>query len=176
MLSVRHFPFDRQSCLSILIIFSCTFFLLSSFNSNLTYLITIRTSHDFFFKRKLVNWRKLNSNIEKPNIKYYKLDQKHSSWILIKEEGNQKRKYDLRVGFNDTFKVDNPILSVVSGSNGRNGRKVRNFISKEVIIVLEIYKTLIRPYIEYCCQSWAPVARHGDWSDIGDMEIGVILE
>ena len=58
-------------------------------------------------------------------------------------------------------KADNYILSIVSRVNGRIRWIVRNFISRETNVILEIYKTLIRPHIEYCTQAWATVSRHG---------------
>ena len=65
----------------------------------------------------------------------------------------------------DIFKAGNHILSIVSKANGMIGWMVSN-ISKEVKVVLKIYKTLKRPHIEYCTQAWAPVLRHRNWSVI----------
>ena len=59
--------------------------------------------------------------------------------------------------FDDTLKANNHIS--LSG-NGMIGWMFRNFISREANIVLKIYTTPIRPYIEYCTRVWAPVLRH----------------
>ena len=40
----------------------------------------------------------------------------------------------------------------------------RNIISREKSIMLRVYKTLIRPHLEYCVQLWNPAAEHGNWS------------
>ena len=37
-----------------------------------------------------------------------------------------------------------------------------NLISREKSLMLRIYKTLIRPHLEYCVQLWNPVAEHGN--------------
>ena len=47
---------------------------------------------------------------------------------------------------------------------------IRNFISWKADVVLKIYKTLIKPYIEYCSQAWTPVLRHGNWNVILRLE------
>ena len=42
----------------------------------------------------------------------------------------------------------------------------RNIANKEKTVMLNIYKTLIRPKLEYCVQIWNPKACHGNWSII----------
>ena len=76
---------------------------------------------------------------------------------------------DIKVGFNDTFKADNRILSIVPRVNKMIGWMVRNFISREAN-VFEIYKTLIRPHIDYNTQFLSPVLRHGNCSVISSLE------
>ena len=51
------------------------------------------------------------------------------------------KKYGQGVGFDDTFKADNRILSIVSRANGMIGWMIRNFISMEANVILKIYKT-----------------------------------
>ena len=46
----------------------------------------------------------------------------------------------------------------------------RNIISKEKSVMLNIYKSLIRPNLEYCVQLWNLTARHGNWSTILSIE------
>ena len=36
--------------------------------------------------------------------------------------------------------------------------------------MLRVYKTIIRPHLEYCTQLWSPVAGHGNWSSIIELE------
>ena len=40
--------------------------------------------------------------------------------------------------------------------------------NKEVI--LPIYKTVIRHLLEYCTQLWSPIAEHGNWALILELE------
>ena len=36
--------------------------------------------------------------------------------------------------------------------------------------MLNIYKTIVRPHLEYCAQLWSPPAQHGNWSMIIALE------
>ena len=36
--------------------------------------------------------------------------------------------------------------------------------------MLNIYKTLIRPHLEYCVQVWSPYPRYGNWETIKSIE------
>ena len=38
------------------------------------------------------------------------------------------------------------------------------------MILTRIYKTIIRPKLEYCVQLWNPAACHGNWSNILELE------
>ena len=46
----------------------------------------------------------------------------------------------------------------------------RNLINKDRSVMLPVYKTLIRPHLEYCVQLWNPVPEHGNWSLILKLE------
>ena len=48
-------------------------------------------------------------------------------------------------------------------ANGMIGWKIRKFISRETNIAFKMYKTLIKPHIEYCTMALAPVSIHGNW-------------
>ena len=42
----------------------------------------------------------------------------------------------------------------------------RNLLERDSVILTHIYKTIIRPKLEYCVQLWNPEACHGNWSTI----------
>ena len=46
----------------------------------------------------------------------------------------------------------------------------RSVICRSPKVMLNIYKTLVRPHLEYCVQLWAPVPHHGNWSLIMGIE------
>ena len=50
------------------------------------------------------------------------------------------------------------------------GWMVRNFILSEINVVLKIYKSFKRSYIEYCTQAGAPVSKHRNWCVILRLE------
>ena len=58
------------------------------------------------------------------------------------------------------------INSCVNKANQMICLIARNLISREKSLMLRIYKTLIRPNLEYCVQLWNPVHEHGNWSVI----------
>ena len=47
---------------------------------------------------------------------------------------------------------------------------MRNLISREKLLMLHIYKTLICPHLEYCIQLWSPAPGYGNWSMILKIE------
>ena len=61
-----------------------------------------------------------------------------NKFFKINWKTKKNEKYDLRVGFDDTFTANNYILSIVSWDNGMIGRMVKNFISKETNVFKNI--------------------------------------
>ena len=46
----------------------------------------------------------------------------------------------------------------------------RSLISKNRLVMINVYKTLVRPHIEYAVQLWNLPAVHGNWNNIMELE------
>jgi len=46
-------------------------------------------------------------------------------------------------------------LSAVSKANRILGMIKRNFVDRSKETILLLYKSLVRPHLEYCCQVWS---------------------
>ena len=46
----------------------------------------------------------------------------------------------------------------------------RSIVSREKFLMLRVYKTLVRPHLEYCVQLWNPLLEHGNWATIIKIE------
>ena len=77
---------------------------------------------------------------------------------------------DLGIDFNFALTSDSQIQSAVAKANSKIGWVCRNIVSRDPYVMTRIYKTIIRPHLEYCVQAWSPVARHGNWSLILKLE------
>ena len=47
---------------------------------------------------------------------------------------------------------------------------MRTIIDKNKPIMLKLYKSLVRPHLEYCVQLWSPTLRRGNWENIMKLE------
>ena len=46
----------------------------------------------------------------------------------------------------------------------------RTLITRDCTTMIAVYKSLIRPHVEYCVQLWNPAPMHGNWSLILELE------
>ena len=98
-------------------------------------------------------YQKIKIYIEKGRVLHIEFKNIEVEYKLSNRE--IKKKTNEECDFDDAFKADNHILSIVLRANERIGWMVRNFISSEVNIVLKIYKILIRSQMEYSAQTRA---------------------
>ena len=77
---------------------------------------------------------------------------------------------DLGVYTTNNFKWKDNIYSCIKDANQLISWITRNIVDKDKMVMLNVYKTLIRPKLEYCVQIWNPVACHGNWSIIIEIE------
>ena len=77
---------------------------------------------------------------------------------------------DLGVLTSDTLLWNDQINSCISKANKLICWITRNLINKDKSVMVPVYKTLIRPQLEYCVQLWNPAPEHGNWSLILKIE------
>ena len=70
---------------------------------------------------------------------------------------------DLGVHVNSTLKWDQHIMKCIGKAKQCIAWISRSVICRVPSVMLNIYKTLIRPHLEYCVQLWSPASRHGNW-------------
>ena len=61
-------------------------------------------------------------------------------------------------------------ISSIAKANKTIAWVSRNIICKDKSVMLLIYKSLIRPHLEYAVQCWAPSPRFGNWGIILELE------
>src|SRR5438132_7209338 len=87
----------------------------------------------------------MKSNKDNPNTVY---DIKDSNVKVVKEEK------DLGIIVNQDLKVANQCAVAVKAANRTLGLIKRTFTSRKKDIIVRLYKSLIRPHLEYCMSVW----------------------
>ena len=77
---------------------------------------------------------------------------------------------DLGVTVSHELGWDKNIQSCIKDANRAISWISRNILERDSSILTRIYKTIIRPKLEYCVQLWNPAACHGNWSTILELE------
>ena len=77
---------------------------------------------------------------------------------------------DLGVHVTSDLSWDYHISQSINKAKKCIGWVTRNVISREANVMLNIYKSLVRPNLEYCVQLWNPLPSHGNWALIMEVE------
>lgn len=77
---------------------------------------------------------------------------------------------DLGVHMDPNLKWSEHIQKCISKANSVIGWTRRNVISRDKDVILNIYKSLIRPHLEYAVQLWNPPPHYGNWGTIMELE------
>ena len=77
---------------------------------------------------------------------------------------------DLGVVFSESFSWYNHIQESIGKAKRMTSWILRNVLFREVDVLLPVYKSMIRPHLEYCVQVWAPRPRYGNWQSIMELE------
>ena len=117
------------------------------------------------------NWL-LEFNTSKCKVMHLEFnDNERLEYVLDDKVLNETvQEKDLGVLTSGTLLWNDQIESCVSKANQMICWISRNLISRERSLMLRVYKTLIRPHLEYCVQLWNPAAEHGNWSLIMRIE------
>ena len=62
------------------------------------------------------------------------------------------------------------IQKCIGKANSMTGWVTRNLIRKDIQTMMTVYKTIVRPHLEFCVQLWNPAPKHGHWQLIMDIE------
>ena len=87
--------------------------------------------------------------------------------VLLEEVKADK---DLGLLVSENLGWDKCIRSCIKDANRCIGWISRNLINRDQKILSRVYKTIIRPKLEYCVSLWNPAACHGNWSTILEIE------
>jgi ribonuclease P/MRP protein subunit RPP40 len=70
--------------------------------------------------------------------------------------GEKKSERDLGVIVQSDLKVDKQCSKAANEANRRLGMINRNFTCKAKKVILPLYKSIVRPHLDYCVQAWRP--------------------
>ena len=77
---------------------------------------------------------------------------------------------DLGINVVSELKWNYHIEQNISKTKKCIGWVTRSVISREADVMINIYKSLVRPNLEYCVQLWNPIPKHGNWALIMELE------
>ena len=87
--------------------------------------------------------------------------------ILLPTVNTEK---DLGVIVSKSSDWTDQIKSCINKANASIAWVTRSIISRERTLMLQIYKSYVRPNVEYCVQVWSPLPAHGNWGLILALE------
>ena len=77
---------------------------------------------------------------------------------------------DLGVLVTEQLLWKDQMKACISKANQMISWVTRNLILRDKYVMRNVYKTVIRPHLEYCTQLWSPTAKHGNWAQIIEIE------
>ena len=114
-------------------------------------------------KKKLGAWSKewqMVFNADRCKVLHFRHNNGQDHYVMdcdILESVDEER--DLGVIIQSNLKVDKQCAKAAQIANSVWDMIRRSFINKGVDIILPLYKSLVRPRLEYCVQAWSPFLR-----------------
>ena len=106
------------------------------------------------------NTWQMNFNTSKCAVMHVGHNNQHHEYNMggtILHETTEEK--DLGVWIHKSLKVSKHCAEVTKKANRVLGMIKRNFIYKDKSTVLRLYKSLVRPHLDYCMQAWNPHLR-----------------
>ena len=110
--------------------------------------------------KKLDDWTvlwQMKFNVDKCKVMYLGNHNRKAKYeIQGKELGEIDEDKDLGVFFDNTFKAGINCFKAAKKGNKVLGMIRRTFECRSKGVILNLYKSLVRPHLEYCVQAWRP--------------------
>ena len=110
--------------------------------------------------KKLDDWTvlwQMKFNVDKCKVMYLGNHNRKAKYeIQGKELGEIDEEKDLGVFFDNTFKAGINCFKAAKKGNKVLGMIRRTFECRSKGVILNLYKSLVRPHLEYCVQAWRP--------------------
>ena len=81
---------------------------------------------------------------------------RHTYTMNNKELQTVSEEKDLGVIIQDNLKVDKQVAASVAKANKMLGMIRRSFKSRDEKMMLQLYKSVVRPHVEFAISSWSP--------------------
>ena len=109
---------------------------------------------------KMFNWSQdwqMLFNMDKNKVIHFGFNNKEVDYILgIKRLSAVEEERDLRVIVNKSLKSSRQCAKVAAAANAILGMIRRTFLCKDKEFILQLYKSLAKPRLEYCIRDWRP--------------------
>ena len=109
---------------------------------------------------RLSHWSEkwlMSFNVNKCKVMHLGYNNVNADYFLCGETLiNVTEEKDLEVIIQQNLKVDLQCASAVKKANQILGMISRTFANKSKDIIVPLYKSLVRPHLEYCIQTWNP--------------------
>ena len=112
---------------------------------------------------KLEKWAdewQMQFNVGKCSVIHLGRNNPENKYMLYnKEIASSNKERDLGVIVDKSLKFSEQCNKAANGANMTLGMIKRNVISRDKDIIVNLYKTLVRPKLDYCVQAWRPYLR-----------------
>jgi hypothetical protein len=113
---------------------------------------------------KLIKWSstwQLPFNVDKCKVLHFnKKNPKNCYTMAGKQIGTFEEEKDIGVTFESKFNFKKHIRTMISKANSRVGLIKRTFTNMDKFTFLPIYKSIVRPILEYCSSIWFPIQKN----------------